>query len=109
MGVYIYEGSALTKMAMVEGADWAREQAARPTNAHGFFAYLNEWKMIQDELEPGEVWEDNLCTDGGDSAIYGKEGYSRYIVRGDGEIVLLSWSAREEVQSRARRAGFRVA
>lgn len=109
MAVYIYEGHALTRLTAVEGEAWRREQAARPNSPCGFYTFLKEWKAIQDELEPGEVWEDNLCPDGGDCAIYGKEGYSRYVVRGDGEIVLLGWSARAEVQERARQAGFRVA
>ncbi len=109
MSVYIYEDSALEQLAAVEGAQWAREQASRPHSPTGFYAFVKEWRLIQEELEPGEVWEDNLCPDGGDCAIYGKEGYSRYVVRGDGEIVLLGWSARDEIQERARRAGFRVA
>lgn len=109
MAVYIYEEHALARLTSVEGTEWARTQTDRVHNPHGFYAFLKEWQEIQDELEPGEVWEDNLCPDGGDCAIYGNAGYSRYIVRGDGEIVLLSWSTRAEVQERARQAGFRVA
>lgn len=108
MAVYIYQPDALDKLAAVEGAAWAQEQQARQHNPHGFYAFLKEWLWLQAELDPDEVWEDNLWPNNGDGAIYGKEGYSRYVVRGDGEIVLLGWSTRPERIKRAQQVGFRV-
>lgn len=106
MAVYINDSDALDRMGMVEGRDWVRDQKEWPNRRTGFFAFLETWReWFGDE---DEDMADEIVDVDGETAIYGREGYSRYAVRGDGEIVLLGWSAREAVRERARRAGFRV-
>lgn len=106
--VRIDDPDALDKMAEIEGENWKKLQEQRPESAYGFHAYLNGWKEIEAEGLVGEV-SPREAVPGGDGAIYGEGGYSRYSVNSKGEIVLLKWSARPEKIEKAMQLGFTVA
>lgn len=117
MPVYIHDADALDRLASVEGDRWRLYQEQHFDNAYGFYAYQrgwNEYRKAVGELgsgltDEGSMWEGGaLWIGGGDGAIYGEGGYTRYAVRSDGEIVLLAWSARDDKRERARTIGFTI-
>lgn len=119
-GVFVFDPDVLDRLAAVEGAPWAEGQrtgaglGGPPAEvAHTIAAFQAAWTTLQAELAgTGETWGGTL--DPGDfggprgGTIYGEGGYARYVVRGDGEVVLLGNSTRPEKVTLARAAGFRV-
>jgi len=107
--LFIDAPDALDRLAQVEGESWKREQLAKPDNPFGFQTYLRAFR----ELSKSGVTVDEQVgcfVEGGDHAIYGNGGYSRYIVLADGEVVLLAWSldGRVEKRNRVQSAGIRI-
>jgi hypothetical protein len=109
-GVHITDPDALNKMAELEGPQWLKTQQQNPKSHYSFPAYLNAWKEIEDQGIQGEdvLWAFRELLDGGDGAIYGDGGYSRYTVTNNGEIVLQGWSTRDEKKEKAKQLGFTV-
>lgn len=110
MSLYIFDPNALQVLGQIEGADWLKLQSNRPANGYSFQAYLDTWERLKAEGYtpfPGNIspYLFDIVSDG---AIYGESGYARYIVRGDGEIVLLRWSTRPEKIALAESLGVTV-
>lgn len=112
MSVYIFDANALALMGQVEGAEWLeRQQSAAESTGSNFISFKRAWDLA---VELGETWSDNVdpklvdVCQFSDGAIYGEGGYARYIVRSDGEIVLLRWSTRSEKLQLAVKTGFSV-
>ncbi len=106
MAIYIFQPDALKRMAALEGADWLSRQAEDRT-PYGFNAWRDAWQLKSEcpTAEPEDSVRD-FMSDPGDGAIYGQGGYNRYVVRTDGELVLLGWSASTHMRERAQQQGF---
>ncbi len=113
-GLYIYDRDVIDTMAKVEDEEWAKLQRSGRAGGYGVPAFVEAWRKLQAELLPGEVFEENVRPDlfvsgpTSDGAIYGDGGYSRYIVTGTGEVVLLASSTRPAKVALAKAAGIRV-
>lgn len=102
-------------MSRVEGAAWRKHQEEDKNSPYGFYAYLEAWRIIEKEGEVGEITPYQVIgmdlvpgvVRGGDGAIYGEGGYSRYGVRRDGEITFDYSMASQRKQALARKEGFR--
>jgi len=107
--LFIDAPDALERLALVEGETWKAEQVARPDNPCGFLTYLRVFLKL---AKPSASIDEPIghFVKGGDCAIYGNGGYSRYVVLPDGEVVLLAWSIEHRADKRARvqAAGIRV-
>jgi hypothetical protein len=108
--VHITDPDALDKMAELEGQRWLKTQQQNPESHYSFPAYLNAWKEIEAEGIQGEdvSWAFRELLHGGDGAIYGDGGYSRYTVTNHGEIVLQGWSTHADKIAKAKQLGFSV-
>ena len=112
MPVYITDPDALDKLEAIEGNRW-RTNDGGADRFHkmrrallGFFRMLDQYGMELSEWVDPPFLEDG---DGGiEPVLYGDAGYSRYVLRADGELVLLGWSTREERIEQARAQGFSV-
>ncbi len=108
MAVYLGDRDLLTKLTAVEGERWLRADAegfaerGSSTTAHFFLAEWRKRAELTEEERP--YWAEVLPS----RTIYGEGGYARYIVRGDGEVVLDGGSTRKERADLAERLGFRV-
>lgn len=111
-GVFIQAADALDKLTAMEGADWRREQDARPDSPYGFHAWKRGWDTRQRAVAEDPAYADepvaSFLESGGDGAIYGAGGWRRYAVALDGELVLMRWSTTADACSRAEAIGFRV-
>lgn len=112
--LHIADPDALARLVQVEGEHWLALQNQRPTASDGFYAWEEAWRLKASYVvehpdyadEPISSFIDNYH---GDGAIYGEGGYARYVVRPDGEIVLLRWSVRQEKLERAASLGIAIA
>ena len=105
MPVYIHEKDALERMAQIEGARWKDEQNGDPEGPYSFNGFLRawqEWAAYSDEDdEPC-----NLMVDDND-AIYGADGWHRYAVQSDGEIIFLCpFASNRQHVDKAEKLGF---
>lgn len=109
MSVYIYQPDAFDRLLVAEGPRYLSE-GPQSNSGYDFATYLEAWNRARSERLH---WPDNVNPSyvglpEGDGAIYGTGGYSRYIVRQDGEIVLLGSTASSATQERALAVGFQV-
>lgn len=84
----------IAKLAQIEGEAWAVGQEKVESCNVGLF--YEAWKQYCAELgeeycqeHSNEVIDPSMFSFVSDNAIYGNGGYSRYIVRLDGEVVAL--------------------
>ena len=117
--LYIYEADCLHKLAALEGSSWADLQASG--KPHTVSSLVRAWAAKQQVSQVGqesrqcdEFAEEPLSsfTDSGacdSNVIYGDGGWARYVVRPDGEVVLLGSTTRQERCDAARQQGIRVA
>lgn len=105
----IFDPEIAPALAAVEGEAWWEEQRANRSSPYGFFAWLAAWNQYTQAGGEKEGHRPGDFIDGGDGAIYGNGGWNRYVVRPDGEIVLLQWSSGSEARRLAVAHGIRVA
>jgi hypothetical protein len=107
--LFISDSDALERLARIEGEAWHREQIARPESPYGFHRYVRAFREL---VASGLSLDASVghFVEGGDGAIYGEGGYSRYVVLRDGEVVLLAWSIEHRAEKRrtAQAAGVRI-
>lgn len=114
MSVFIFDQDARERLHRAEGPDY--EIPGRgPIKGGGrdFDTYLEAWKRARERRIHWSEFQLNVTPDlvdlpKGDGMLYGLDGLTRYVVLGDGEIVLLGWSATSRQRERAVAAGFRV-
>lgn len=110
MSVYITDPDALDRLEAIEGTWWRHQGHGEENFNRMHRAYLEfQHSLVEYEIEP-EEWTDAPLLEDGDlePVLYGKEGYSRYALRPDGELVLLGWSTRPERLEQASNEGFSV-
>ena len=112
MSVFIYQPDAYDRLVQVEGSDYPTYGPQRGGGYH-FDTYLEAWNRARARRIHWSEHDLNVTPDlvdlpKGDGMIYGKDGRTRYVVKSDGEIVLLGWSASESRKKLAIDAGFRV-
>jgi hypothetical protein len=107
--LFIDAPDALERLAAIEGEAWKADQLARPDSPFGFHTYLRVFRELVQSNSSIDGPIGHLVA-GGDCAIYGNGGYSRYVVLSDGEVVLLAWSIehRAEKRSSVQLAGVRI-
>ena len=125
MSLYVFDPDALHVLGRLEGDAWHARQraillrsggepprtgAAAANYCTSFAAFLDTWRAL---AEAGELpWPDaispRLIDVAGDGMIYGEDGVARYVVRGDGEVVLLRWSTRPTKVALAEEIGVTV-
>lgn len=108
MAVFIYDCDAYDRLCAVEGPRYTSDGPGRGSG-YDYWTYREAWDRARAERLH---WPDNVAPGyvglpEGDGAIYGVEGYNRYVVRRDGEIVLVD-AATPGSAGRAIAAGFRV-
>lgn len=109
--VHIEQPEAFELLAQMEGKRWCRSQRLHPEAPYGFDFWLRAWKT---KLAAGLRNVPAPLTSFADRAtrapiIYGEEGYRKYRVNADGEIVLTQDAGLSPVQaSRARSLGFSI-
>lgn len=111
MPIYIFDADVLDRLAAVEGPAWRALQLQQTSSPYGFQAWLAAWrqKAALTETEPDYADEPvRSFVDGGDGALYGAGGYTRYTVSVSGELVLLRWSATDTQLQKAEAAGFSI-
>ncbi len=114
--VRIDDPDVVDVMGQVEGPAWARSQVgSRSGYAVPAFveAYRKLLEVARAEGVSPEEFDANVNPrdwDGPDSdgTIYGEGGYARYVVRSNGEVVLVASSTRPEKIAIARRVGIKV-
>lgn len=110
--VHITDPDALDRLEAVEGRRWRSREGGgehfrklRRGYEH-FLEMLSEMEMDLDEwIDPPVLLVNDLDVE---PVLYGKEGYSRYAITKDGELVLLAWSTRPERLADAEEQGFRI-
>lgn len=97
----------------VEGEEYRRCKSMESFGLCSFDAFLQEYesltKRIPDELRLKN--RDLHITVDGNAAIYGLDGYNRYGVNWDGELVFIEQLAafpQKETIKKAKQAGFRT-
>ena len=100
MAIFINDPDAFEKIKQIEGPNYQDKG-----DAYSFSTYLQAW-LAYYRPYPEYVSDTLVQVDGGDGAIYGTEGYHRYFVKGDGEIIFSSSHARPEMIEKAEGIGF---
>lgn len=110
MSVYITDSDALDRLESVEGSWWRHQNQGEDHFQRLHRAYLSFLHALGEFGLQLSEWTDAPLLEDGDlePVLYGKEGYSRYVLRPDGELVLLGWSTRQERLDRAAEEGFTV-
>ena len=101
MAVKINDLDAFDKMQKVEGRRYSDQG-----DSYSFSTYLRQWLDCYKPYPEHVTPDMTVSVEGGDGAIYGKEGYHRYIVMGDGELIFNPLFARPEMVEQAREVGF---
>jgi len=112
MAVFIYQADALDLLASAEGLDWKARQEAGDFGEYSFGSFKTAWETFHARLTPEQraspdYRESNITGPNGAGAIYGQDGWHRYVVAWSGEIRFLRASeASPERRQRAEQAGF---
>jgi len=109
MAIYIYEQDAFEKMVEVEGEEFRRFD--KRNKLASFESFLEKWeqeyKPHLDEIIKSSNLKKNISLPYSGS-IYGLHGWSRYIVRQDGEILFHHAFSDKEGVSDVKRKGFNI-
>lgn len=111
MALRIDDPACVARLAQLEGQAWGNVQRVNSVSPYCVEIYRKAWADYQDLLasDAGIEWRDFVSAEvRGDGAIYGNGGYHRYVVTEDGNVVLLSWSARPESIAKASALGIDV-
>ena len=109
MPVYIFEESAFEKILEVEGERHRRFMTEKEYGVCSFEAFLRKWCRDFKYHPSLKNYNPRFAIDvEGNRAIYGLEGYNRYVVFNNGEIALLKASSNRIYIEKARKAGFRM-
>jgi lysophospholipase L1-like esterase len=100
LSVYITDTDALDRLETIEGCSW-RSYGGGEDN---FQRILLEYREFREALGEGDLAPTNWRA----PVLYGKDGYTRYAVGADGEMMLQAWSTRPERIALAEEQGFRV-
>lgn len=95
----------------MEGEQWRRTQDARPHDPYGYQFWLRAWDSkvaagLGDVPAPIASFAERATRA---PLIYGAEGYHRYQITADGEIVLERDKVLPDAAAKARSLGFRLA
>ncbi|MFN0302245.1 MAG: hypothetical protein ACKVQU_18060 [Burkholderiales bacterium] len=113
--VVIEDAGAFDLLARMEGEQWRRIQEAHPDDPYGYSFWRRAWDTkvaagLRDIPAPLPSFAERAVRE---SIIYGAEGYRRYRILPDGEIVLECDTALPDARfpdacARAHSLGFRV-
>ena len=109
MAVYIYEPNAFEKIVAVEGEEYRRWNSLQKVVSFGTF--LEKWKREckpnLDEIVKSQKSKNTLSLPETGS-LYGLDGFHRYLVCMDGEILFHSGFSNKERTSNAKKQGFNI-
>ena len=112
MSVYITDPDALDRLEAVESGAWRYSERGEDNFQRLLRGYLAFRKALGEEGLALTEWRDPPAVDmedeGLEPVLYGKDGYARYAVGADGELMLWAWSTRPERLALAEEQGFRV-
>ncbi len=109
--VHIEQTESFELLAQMEGAQWRRTQEARPHDPYGYPFWSRAWNAkvaagLRDVPAPLSSFAERATRA---PLIVGSEGYRRYQITADGEIVLERDSVLPDAASKAQSLGFRLA
>lgn len=109
--VHIEQPESFELLAQMEGAQWRRTQEARPHDPYGYSFWSRAWHAkvaagLRDVPAPLPSFAERATRA---PLIYGSEGYHRYLITAEGEIVLEQGTLMPDDASKARSLGFRLA
>ena len=113
MPVYITDPDALERLRRVEGENWYTLERGAQYFREKLEAFRRFQAMLAEEgvddwgTTPPILLTEDL-TQEIDNVLYGAAGYARYIINGEGQLVLDGSSTREEKVQLALAEGFRV-
>ena len=112
MPVYITDPDAIDRLEAVEGRQWRNRDGGAEDFLKLRRGYLIFLEMLSDMDMELDEWHGPpvLLVNGFelDPVLYGKEGYSRYALCKDGELLLHAWSIRPERLADAEEQGFSI-
>lgn len=85
MAVYIQDPDAFEKLVAVEGEEYRRCKTVEYFGNSSFDAFYQTWLEHGDPNARGS--RENIRTTSATASIYGLDGWNRYILRKDGEIL----------------------
>jgi hypothetical protein len=100
----------------MEGKGWFARDWRRPSDysVHGAITWMNQWqfdctqaanaKYAETKQDWAKIYGELLLGDR--SVLYGAEGYHRYQIRGDGEILYIRHTGLSGDDVKAAKAGF---
>ena len=108
--VVIEDLRAFDLLARMEGEEWRQLQEAHPEDPYGYAFWRRAWEAkvaagLRELPAPLPSFAERAVPD---PVIYGAEGYRRYRVHADGEIVLDRGTGLPAESAKARFLGFRI-
>ena len=109
--VHIEKPESFELLAQMEGSQWRRTQEARPLDPYGYPFWVRAWDAkvaagLRDVPAPLPSFAERATRS---ALIYGSEGYHRYQITADGDIVLERDTVLPDAASKAQSLGFRLA
>lgn len=112
MPVFIQDFGVVDKLEAVEGAKWRFSEGGEKHVSKLVKAWMRYKKMMTESGDTLKATDSPILEDDNGSYIspvlYGAAGWSRYVVKGDGELVLLGDTTRVEKIDKAIDMGFSV-
>lgn len=107
MPIFIFEPDAFDKLVLVEGPDY--ECHRDDTGMCSFNAFLERFELMKLTNPDIANRKSKIRLEvEGNSEIYGRGGFNRYIVLNNGEILFQKFSSSNDAERRARKIGFRI-
>ena len=108
MSVFIFDHDALDKMALIEGERWKRLQLKGEMKEVSFVSFKKAWNEFATNKK-SKTPDMGITNEYGNGAIYGHDGWTRYTVRANGEILFIkALSPSPEITQKAIDAGFNL-
>lgn len=109
--VHIEQAESIELLTQMEGAQWRRTQEARPHDPYGYPFWSRAWNAkvaagLRDLPAPLPSFAERAARA---PLIVGAEGYHRYLVTAEGEIVLEQSTVLPDEAAKAKSLGFRLA